>query len=107
MPHGIACALTAPAAFGITHRALPERHREAARLLTGREPDRDDPNPLGDAVRRLMERVGVPARLEEVGYGADDVPELVAGAEKQQRLLACAPLPVDGGLLERVFRESL
>lgn len=107
VPHGIACALTAPAAFGITHRALPERHREAARLLTGREPDRDDPNPLGEAVRRLMERVGVPARLEEVGYGADDVPELVAGAEKQQRLLACAPLPVDGGLLERVFRESL
>ena len=39
VPHGIACALTAPAAFGLTHAALPERHREAARLLTGREPD--------------------------------------------------------------------
>lgn len=107
VPHGIACALTAPAAFGLTHRALPERHREAARLLTGREPDADDPNPLGEAVRGLMERIGVPARLEEVGYGADDVPELVAGAEKQQRLLACAPLPIDGSLLERVFRDSL
>jgi len=107
VPHGIACALTAPAAFGLTHAALPERHREAARLLTGREPDADDPNPLGEAVRRLMERIGVPARLEEVGYGADDVPELVAGAEKQQRLLACAPLPIDGSLLERVFRDSL
>ena len=54
-----------------------------------------------------MERIGVPTRLAEVGYGADDVPALVAGAEKQQRLLACAPLPVDGRLLERVFRESL
>lgn len=107
VPHGIACALTAPASFGVTHAALPERHREAARLLTGREPDLDDPNPLGNAVRALMGRIGVPARLTEVGYDAEDVPELVAGAEKQQRLLACAPLPVDGSLLERVFRESL
>ena len=55
-----------------------------------------------------MERIGVPARLAEVGYdAAGHVPALVAGAEKQQRLLACAPLPVDGGLLARVFRESL
>ncbi|MFN8222101.1 MAG: hydroxyacid-oxoacid transhydrogenase [Gaiellales bacterium] len=107
VPHGIACALTAPAAFGLTHPAQPERHREAACLLTGREPDTDDPNPLGEAVRALMQRIGLPARLEEVGYGADDVPALVAGAEMQQRLLACAPLPVDGTLLERVLRNSL
>ncbi len=107
VPHGIACALTAPAAFGATHAALPERHREAARLLAGREPDADDPNPLGDAVRALMGRIGVPVRLGEVGYDEADVPALVAGAEKQQRLLACAPLPVDTALLGRVFRESL
>jgi len=107
VPHGIACALTAPAAFGLTHAALPERHRDAAQLLTGRAPDPCDPNPLGDAVRSLMDRIGVPARLTDVGYSEDDLPGLVAGAEKQQRLLACAPLPVDGALLERVFRESL
>jgi alcohol dehydrogenase class IV len=107
VPHGIACALTAPAAFGVTHDALPERHREAARLLTGSEPEQDDPNPLGAAVLGLMQRTGLPTRLGEVGYGEDDVPDLVAGAEKQQRLLACAPLPVDGALLARIFRESL
>ena len=107
VPHGIACALTAPAAFAVTNPALPERHREAARLLTGIEPDPGDPNPLGDAVRALMERIGLPVRLHEVGYETQDVPALVAGAEHQQRLLACAPVPVDRGLLERVFRESL
>ena len=107
VPHGIACALTAPAAFGLTHEALPARHREAARLLTGVEPAPDDPNPLGGAVRSLMERLGLPCRLAEVGYDAQDVPALVAGAEHQQRLLACAPLEVTGATLARVFTESL
>jgi alcohol dehydrogenase class IV len=100
------CTLTTPGlVFG------PGASREVGRRAAGPgitgAPDADDPNPLGGAVRGLMERIGVPARLEEVGYGAADVPELVAGAKKQQRLLACAPLPVDGGLLEQVFRESL
>ena len=107
VPHGIACALTAPAAFGATHAALPGRHRTAARLLTGREPDPDDPNPLGDAVRALMERIGVPTSLREVGYDVEDVSALVAGAAKQQRLLACAPIPVDSALLGRVVTESM
>lgn len=107
VPHGIACALTAQAAFGVTHPALPARHREATRLLTGSEPDMADPNPLGAAVRSLLERIGMPTRLADVGYDADDVPALVAGAEKQHRLLSCAPLPVDADLLARVFRESL
>ena len=54
-----------------------------------------------------MERIGVPARLAEVGYGEDDVPDLVAGAQKQQRLLACSPVPVDADVLGQVFRASL
>jgi len=44
-----------------------------------------------------MERVGLPLRLREVGYEAEDVPVLVAGAEKQRRLLACAPVPERAG----------
>ena len=54
-----------------------------------------------------MERVGIPTRLAEVGYGEDDVPDLVAGAEKQQRLLACSPVPVDAAVLTDLFRASL
>lgn len=107
VPHGIACALTAPAAFGVTHEALPERHRDASQLLSGRPPAADDPNPLGAAVSSLLERVGLPVSLREVGYGEEDVPELVAGAAKQHRLLACAPLEADTEVLERVISASL
>ena len=73
----------------------------------GTDPDADEPNPLGEAVYALMTRIGLPTRLVDVGYREDDVPDLVAGAEKQQRLLACAPLPVGADLLGRVFRESM
>ena len=44
-----------------------------------------------------MRAVGAPAGLREIGYGEDDLPELVAGAVKQQRLLVCAPCPVTDG----------
>ena len=45
--------------------------------------------------------------LREIGYGEADVPELVAGAVKQQRLLVCAPCPVTDADLEAILRASL
>ena len=105
VPHGLACAITAPAAFRLIADVLPERCATAATLLTG-EPT-SDPLALADAVASLMADTGCPTTLTEVGYGADDIPDLVAGAMLQQRLLACAPMPVGEAELERVFSDSL
>jgi alcohol dehydrogenase class IV len=49
----------------------------------------------------------MPAGLREVGFGRDDIPDLVAGAWAQQRLLAMAPIDVTREDLARVFEESL
>ena len=38
-----------------------------------------------------MRDVGAPSGVAELGYGEDDVPALVEGALKQQRLLVVAP----------------
>ena len=54
-----------------------------------------------------MRDVGMPAGLAEVGYGAGDVPDLVDGATKQQRLLATAPLVVTDEDLAAIFTASL
>ena len=105
VPHGLACAITAPAAFRLVADVLPERCAHAASLLTGRRTD--DPLALAAAVEALMADTGCPTSLTEVGYGEEDIPDLVAGAMLQQRLLACAPLGVGEPELERVFRESL
>jgi len=106
VPHGLACAITAPAAFRLIEPAVPERCRRAAELLTGQPVAADDADALPRAVRQLMADVGCPTTITEVGYAAEDVPDLVAGALLQQRLLAVAPLPVGEAELERVFAES-
>jgi alcohol dehydrogenase class IV len=104
IPHGMAVALTAPAAFRMTFEASPERHVRAARLLGG---SGDGPDLLPTVLRRIMDDVGIPAGLHEVGYTEADIPNLVEGSMAQQRLLALAPVEVDSDDLARVFRESL
>jgi alcohol dehydrogenase class IV len=42
----------------------------------------------------LMRDVGIANGIGAVGYSESDVPDLVEGAMKQQRLLATAPRPV-------------
>jgi hydroxyacid-oxoacid transhydrogenase len=53
----------------------------------------------------LMRDIGIPDGIGAVGYAESDVPDLVEGAMKQQRLLATAQKEVTeddlGGILTR------
>lgn len=100
VPHGLACAVTAPASFRFIQDAAPERCREAARLIDGG----DD---LAASFTRLARDVGSPVTIGEVGYVADDIPAIVEGAMKQQRLLVNSPKAVDEAALEAILRDSL
>jgi hydroxyacid-oxoacid transhydrogenase len=106
VPHGMAVSLTAPAAFRFTFDAAPERHLRAARIL---DPDAsgDGPELLAGVVTALMRDIGIPNGLAEVGYGAADVDDLVAGATQQQRLLATAPKTPTEEDLAQVFVASM
>ncbi len=108
VPHGMAVALTAPAAFRFTFEADPERHVRAADLLT---PGADRPSDLRDflpgVLVDLMRDVGLPNGLAAVGYGPDDVPDLVEGTLKQQRLLATAPREVTRDDAAKILGDSL
>jgi hydroxyacid-oxoacid transhydrogenase len=104
VPHGISVVLTAPAAFRFTYPALPERHVEAARLLGS---EGVGVEALPNAIIALCKDVGIPSGLEAVGYGAEDVPGLVDGALKQQRLLAVAPRDVTAEELATIFDASM
>jgi alcohol dehydrogenase class IV len=107
VPHGFAVVLTAPAAFRFTEPAAPERHRRAAELLTGAPVEAGDHDALPRAFEQLMRDAGAPGGLRALGYGEDDLPELAAGALKQQRLLVCAPCAVAESDLEAILRASL
>lgn len=105
VPHGFSVIVTAPAAFRFTYDAMPARHERAAALLTGR--DERGRDALPNALIDLMRDIGAPRGLRELGYDERDVPALVDGALKQQRLLAVAPKPVAPRDLERVLLESM
>lgn len=107
VPHGYSVIVTAPAAFRFTFAADPAKHVRAASLLTGRSYAPDDADALPNALRDLMRDVGAPTTLTELGYGEADLPALVEGALKQQRLLAVAPVTPSGADLEAIFRASL
>jgi hydroxyacid-oxoacid transhydrogenase len=93
VPHGMAVSLTAPEAFRWTFESSPERHLRAASLLAPGHAY-DGPDALPGVLADLMRDIAIPNGLAAVGYGRDDVDDLVEGAMKQQRLLATAPREV-------------
>ncbi|GAA1269143.1 alcohol dehydrogenase [Planotetraspora silvatica] len=108
VPHGMAVALTAPEAFRFTFEAEPERHLRAAELL---DPAADKPDDLAEllpgVLMNLMRDIGIPNGIGGVGYTEADVPALVEGAMKQQRLLATAPLPVGEDDVAGILTRSI
>lgn len=100
VPHGFAVAVTAPAAFRFIADAEAERCATAARLLDGG-------SDLAASLERLLEDVGAPSRLGEIGYGEADLPTLVRGALDQRRLLVGSPREVGAAELESLLRASL
>lgn len=109
VPHGMAVASTAPAAFELTFEANPERHLAAAAWLDpqGLDAQVEAPLRLSAVLRRLMRDIGQPSGLAEIGYGEADVDDLVAGTLQQQRLLATAPREVTEEDLAGVIRASM
>ena len=108
VPHGMSVALTAPEAFRFTFDASPERHRRAARLL---DPHAEEPADAAEflptVLTALMRDIDIPGGIGAVGYDEGDIPDLVEGTMKQQRLLATAPKDVTEEDIAGIFRRSL
>jgi hydroxyacid-oxoacid transhydrogenase len=107
VPHGHSVIVTAPAAFRFTYDAMPERHHRVAELLAGEPLADPGPDTLPEVLRTLMQDVQAPAGVATLGYSEDDVPALVDGALKQQRLLAVAPKEVGARDLGHIITASL
>lgn len=107
VPHGWSVIVTSPAAFRFTYDAMPERHHEVANLLAGEEIKNPDENTLPEVITDLMRDIGAPSGVRELGYSEDDIPDLVEGAMKQQRLLVGAPKEVTEEDLAIIIRDSM
>ena len=110
VPHGMAVILPAPAAFRFTAPANPELHLYAAELMgvdTRGATPADAGELLAGAVIDVMRAVGVPNGLGAVGYGSEDVDELVAGTLPQHRVTKISPRPAGAEDLKQLFLDSL
>jgi alcohol dehydrogenase class IV len=108
VPHGMSVALTAPEAFRFTFQAAPERHVRAARLLApnaGLPTEASEFLPL--VLVDLMRDIGLPDGVGAVGFAEGDIPDLVEGTMKQQRLLATSPREVTEDDIAGIFSRSM
>ncbi len=108
VPHGMSVALTAPEAFRFTFDASPERHIRAAEMLApGADRPARDADFLPSVLTALMKDIDIPNGVAAVGFTAADIPALVEGTTKQQRLLATCPKPVTEDDLGGIFAASM
>lgn len=110
VPHGIAVVLNAPAAFRFTGPACPERHLRAAEALgenVSAARLEDAGRILADRVIGFMKRLGIPNGLSAIGYGRDDIPQLVEGTLPQQRVIRLSPRPVGPKDLAQIFEDAV
>jgi alcohol dehydrogenase class IV len=110
IPHGISTALTAPASFRFTAPTNPQKHARIAELLgasTQGLSAMDAALLLPEAIVRLLRDVGCPNGLAAVGYTEADIPALVEGGWKQQRLLVGSPRLVSRQDLQRILEASM
>ena len=54
-----------------------------------------------------MKQVGAPSGIKELGYVKEDIPEIIKGANKQQRLLSVAPKKVGETDLNKILIQSM
>lgn len=110
VPHGISVTVTAPACFRFTAPAQYERHLQAAEAL-GCNVDGVPLKEAGDCLAQvlidLMKDIGFPNGTGGLGYDEEDIPALVEGAWKQQRLLTISPRKPTREDLTRIFKNSI
>jgi alcohol dehydrogenase class IV len=108
VPHGQSVSLTEPEAFRFTFPSAPERHlRCAAMLAPGRDTPSNPAQQLPSALIGLMRDIGIPNGIGAVGYVEADIPDLVPGTMKQQRLLATCARPVTEEDIAGIFARSI
>ena len=109
-PHGISVVINAPAAFRFTAVASPERHWHAARALGANMSDAgidQGGESLAKRMIELMQACDIPNGLSALNYTMADIPALVEGAFKQQRLLVNSPRDVTEADLADLYRDAM
>jgi len=110
VPHGIANALLLPYVMEYNLDAARDDLAEIAAMM-GEPVDGVEHRRAAElavlAIRRLVVESGGPATFADVGVPEDALPELVAGAVGQTRLLGANPRALDAPEIEAIYRNAV
>lgn len=110
IPHGMSVILNAPAVFRFTGEVNPQHHLYGARLLgvdTSEVAEEDAGEVLAAALLQMMKATGVPNGLSAIGFGPDDVDQLVSGTLPQHRVTKLSPRPASADDLRMLFMDAM
>ncbi len=110
IPHGMSVILHAPAVFRFTAPTNPELHLYAAGLM-GTDTSGVGPEAAGEtlagAIIDIMRKTAMPNGLSAIGFGPDDVDQLVEGTLPQHRVTKLSPRPASAEDLKGLFEDSM
>jgi len=69
--------------------------------------DEDAGELLSGAVIEVMKKTGVPNGLKALGFGVQDIEDLVAGTLPQHRVTKLSPRPTSAEDLTKLFMETM
>ncbi len=110
VPHGMSVIVNSPSVFRTTAVESPDRHLDGARWLGAATNDvgpDEAGGVLADQIIHLMKQTDMPNGLSGVGYGTDDVDDLVAGSIQQRRLLDNAPIEIQQEQLTALYQGAI
>jgi len=110
VPHGISVILNAPAVFGYTASANPQRHLQAAEALgvdISHAKDADAGKILADRITWFMRELRVPNGLKAIGYTSSDINTLIEGTLPQHRVTKLSPRPAGPQELGKLFEDAM
>ena len=110
VPHGIAVIVNSPAVFRFTAPACPDRHLRAAAVLganTEGASHADAGRILADRLIEMMQEMKIPNGLGGLGYGSEQIPDLVQGTLPQHRVTKLAPRTAAEEDLAALFEDAM
>ena len=110
IPHGMGVVLVSPAVFRFTAKTNPELHLESAKLMgvnISNADNKDAGEIIANEIIKLMRATKMPNGLSAVGYGLNDIEELVQKTLPQHRVTKLSPRPASAEDLRQLFTESM
>jgi hydroxyacid-oxoacid transhydrogenase len=108
VPHGMGVVLVTPAVFRFISQKNPDVLLHVARTLGISSVDKNNAGEaIAEEIIKLMRATGMPNGLSAVGYGENDIEDLVQGTLPQHRVTKLCPRPADADDLRQLFSDSM